>query len=163
MEFQVGETHSGYEFLEVLQRSKNGIEFRVKNTLVGRIEALRTIPEGSRDDQEQAERFLRQMRVHAGLIHPNIVTLFSAVELGNQLAITTEMVEGTTVAEKLRSGPLPWPVAAAIARQILAALGYAHQQGIVHRNISPENMILVPGGWSSWPILPWPRAPPVPG
>jgi eukaryotic-like serine/threonine-protein kinase len=146
MEFQVGETHSGYEFLEVLQRSKNGVEFRVKNTLVGRIETLRTIPEGSQHDPEQSERFLRQMRVHAGLIHPNIVTLFSAVELGNQLAITTELVDGLTVAGKLSSGPLQWVEAVGIARQILAAVAYAHQQGIVHRNISPENIIISAGG-----------------
>jgi len=146
MEFQVGETHSGYEFLEVLKRSKNGIEFRVKNTLAGRIEALRTMPDGAKNDPQQAERFLREMRVHAGLVHPNIVTLFNAVELANQLVITTELVEGPTVSDKLRRGPLPWPDAVAITRQILAGAAYAHQHGIVHRNIAPENVIIGTGG-----------------
>src|ERR1700683_1662383 len=108
MEFQVGETHAGYEFLDVLKRSKNGIEFRVMNTLVGRIEALRAIPEGSQNDQEQRERFLREMRVHARLVHPNIVPLFNAIELANQLVITTELVEGATVRDRLLLGPLPW-------------------------------------------------------
>lgn len=142
MEFQVGETHAGYEFLGVLKRSKNGVEFRVKNTLVGRVEALRAIPEGLQNDPALSERFLREMRVHAGLVHPNIVTLFSAVELENQLVITTELVEGPTVADRLVQGPLPWSEAVAISRQILAALAYAHRHGTVHRNISPENIII---------------------
>jgi eukaryotic-like serine/threonine-protein kinase len=146
MEFQVGETHSGYEFLDVLKRSKNGIEFRVKNTLAGRIEALRTMPEGARNDPQQSERFLREMRVHAGLVHPNIVTLFNAIELGNQLVITTELVEGPTVADKLSRGPLAWPDAVSIARQVLAGAGYAHQHGIVHRSIAPENIVIGKGG-----------------
>ena len=146
MEFQVGETHSGYEFLDVLKRSKNGIEFRVKNTLAGRIEALRTMPDGAKNDRQQSERFLREMRVHAGLVHPNIVTLFNAVELANQLVITTELVEGPTVADRLSAGPLPWPEAVAIARQILAGAAYAHQHGIVHRNIAPENILIGTAG-----------------
>jgi eukaryotic-like serine/threonine-protein kinase len=144
MEFQVGETHSGYEFLDVLKRSKNGVEFRVKNTLAGRIEALRAISEGN--DPEQSERFLREIRLHAGLVHPNIVTMFHAAELGNHLVITTELVEGLTVADRVARGPLSWPEAVAITRQMLSAVGYAHQQGIVHRNITPENIITGPAG-----------------
>src|SRR6185369_8800102 len=108
MEFQLGETYSGYEFLDVLKRSRSGIEFRVRNTRVGRLEALRTLPGNAQDDPERAARFLREMRVHAGLLHPNIVTLFSVMQLEKSLVMTTELVEGPTLADKLRSGPLPW-------------------------------------------------------
>ena len=85
MEFQVGGTYSGYHFLDILKRSKSGIEFRVENTLVGRMEALRSLPESAQNDREQSERFLREMRVHAGLVHPNIVTLFNAHRAGESL------------------------------------------------------------------------------
>jgi len=59
MEFQVGESHAGYEILEVVKRSKNGVEYRVKNTLVERIEMLRCLPEGAQSDPERSARFLR--------------------------------------------------------------------------------------------------------
>ena len=146
MEFQLGETYSGYHFLDILKRSKNGIEFRVRNTRAGRLEALRSLPQSAQDDQEQSERFLREMRVHASLLHPNIVTLFSAIELENHLIMTTELVEGPTLAEKLLLGPMPWAEAVALCRQALSAVACAHQQGIVHRDISPENIIITAGG-----------------
>jgi serine/threonine-protein kinase len=146
MEFQLGETYSGYEFLDVLKRSKNGIEFRVRNIRAGRLEALRSLSESAKDDQERSERFLREMRVHASLLHPNIVTLFSAIELENHLIMTTELVEGPTLADKLRLGPIPWTEAVALIRQVLSALGYAHQERIVHRDINPENIVVCPGG-----------------
>ncbi|MBZ5618112.1 MAG: protein kinase [Acidobacteriia bacterium] len=146
MEFQLGETYSGYQFLDILKRSRNGIEFRVRNTRFGRLEALRALPEPAQDDQERSDRFLREMHVHASLIHPNIVTLFNVTVLENQLVMTTELVEGPTLADKLLLGPLPWAEAVAMSRQVISALAYAHQKKIVHRDINPENIVISPGG-----------------
>ena len=142
MEFKLGEMYAGYRFLDVLKRSKNGVEYWVQNTCTQRLEVLRTLPQGAQNDQEQTERFLREMRVRAQLVHPNIVTLFSAFELEHQLVMTTELVDGITLAERLKDGPLAVPEAISLARQALSAIGFAHQQRVVHRNISPENIII---------------------
>src|SRR4051812_15692461 len=105
MAFQLGETYSGYKFLDVVKRSKSGDEYRVQNTFAQRLEILRALPPSASNDQEQTERFLRELRVRARLVHPNIVTLFNAVELDRQLVMTTELVEGPTLAERLQLGP----------------------------------------------------------
>jgi serine/threonine-protein kinase len=79
-------------------------------------------------------------------VHPNIVTLFNAIELDRQLAMTTELVEGTTLAERLTLGPLPWHDAVSLFGQALAAAGFAHEQQVVHRDINPENIVITPEG-----------------
>ena len=146
MAFELGETYSGYKFLDVVRRSKSGVEYRVLNTWAQRLEILKALAQSAQDDLEQNERFLREMRVRARLIHPNIVTLFNAVELERHLVMTSELVEGPTLAERLQLGPLPWREAAALMRQALAAVGFAHLQRIVHRDISPDNIIITPEG-----------------
>jgi serine/threonine-protein kinase len=146
MGLELGETYSGYKILDVSRRSKNGIEYRVQNTLAQRLEVLRALPKNAQDDQEQTERFMREVRVRARLVHPNIVTLFNAIELDRQLAMTTELVEGTTLAERLTLGPMPWRDAVSLFAQALAAAGFAHEQQVVHRDINPENIIITPDG-----------------
>ncbi len=146
MDFQLGQTYSDYEFLDILKRNRDGVEFRVRNTAAARLEALRALPQSAQDDPERSERFLREMRVHAGLAHPNIVTLFSAFQLENHLVMTRELVEGPTLADKLQLGPIAWEEAVNFARQAAAALAYAHEQKIVHRDVCPENITITPEG-----------------
>ena len=109
MEFELGKTYSGYQFLDVIQRAKSGVEYRVMNTCADRLEILRTLPSSSDEDHERADRFMREMRVRARLVHPNIVLMFNAFELEGQLVMTTEPVEGRTLAERLERGPIPVP------------------------------------------------------
>jgi len=146
MDFQLGEKYSDYEFLDILKRTRDGVEYRVRNTGAARLEALRALPESAQDDPDRSERFLREMRVHAGLAHPNIVALFSAFKLENHLVMTRELVEGPTLADRLQLGALSWEEAVAFARQAAAALAYAHQLKIVHRDICPENITITPEG-----------------
>src|SRR5207244_9264236 len=78
--------------------------------------------------------------------NPNIAALHDPVRLDNQLAMLIEFVEGVTLADKARRGPLPARDAVNYIMQALAALDYAHSRGVVHRDIKPANMMLTPGG-----------------
>lgn len=146
MSFELGQTVGGYEFIDVLERSKAGVTYKVRNLLLQRFEALKVLPSGWQEDQERAERFLREMKVHARLQHPNIVAFYSASQLGDQMVMTTELVEGLTLEQILEAGPLPVADAVSYMAQALAALECAHELGVVHREITPGHMIITPDG-----------------
>lgn len=146
MNFEIGTTAGGYEFLDIVSSSKDGVTYRVRNVLAQRLELLKVLPKNFQDDQDRVARFLREMKVHARLVHPNIVTFYTAAEIERQLVTTTELVEGPTLAERLELGPLPWQEAAEYASQVLAALECAHGHGVVHRDINPNNLILTAEG-----------------
>ncbi|HWQ52812.1 MAG TPA: serine/threonine-protein kinase [Bryobacteraceae bacterium] len=146
MGFELGRTYSGYEFLDHVNQSKNIIAYRVRNTLTQRQELLHILPQGAQDEPQRVERFTREMRVRAGLCHPHIAALYNAAEIEGELVMTTELVEGPTLAELLATTPIAWREAVAIVRQALAALAYAHDRDVIHRDINPENIIISPGG-----------------
>ena len=146
MSFQVGSTVGNYEFLDVVNSSKSDITFRVRNVPEQRVEALKVLHRSREDDQEFVARFMRQIKVQARLQHPNIVGFHDALELGGHLVMTTEIVEGPTLAQRLELGALHWRKALEMFSQVLQALAFAHRQGVVHRNLAPESIIILPGG-----------------
>jgi serine/threonine-protein kinase len=107
---------------------------------------LRVLPKALQDDPDAVTRFLREAKLHARMSHPNIVTFYHATQLDGQLIMTTELVEGTTLAARRELGPLPVAEALLCLDQVLSALGYAHSLGIVHRDVTPSNIILTAGG-----------------
>jgi serine/threonine-protein kinase len=96
--------------------------------------------------QDLAARFEREIKVLAALDHPNIAQLRTALKLDNQLVMIMEFVEGQSLAERVKQGPIPASEAAAYIDQVLDALAYAHAQGVIHRDIKPANMMLTPEG-----------------
>jgi len=99
MEFELGRTYSGYKFLDVIARTRSTVTYRVQNTLAQRVEILTALPAGARDDQDAAERLVREMRIRARLAHPHIITFFTALPLEGQLVMTTELFEGVPLVE----------------------------------------------------------------
>ncbi len=91
---------------------------------------------------ESAPRFRREMRVAAGLSHPNIVTLFDAIEDDGAVLLVMEYVDGPSLAERLRDGPLAPATAMAILRPLAAAVDHLHEQGVIHRDVKPANVLL---------------------
>ena len=146
MVMKPGQIVGDYEVIDLLESSHEGVTYKVRNVLVQRFEVLRILPKTVQGDTEKVTRFLREAKVHARISHPNIVSFYHATQLDGQLVMTTELVEGTTLAERRESGPLPIEEALNYLSQVLSALTYAHALGFIHRNVTPFNIILTPEG-----------------
>jgi serine/threonine-protein kinase len=146
MGFEIGKTVAGYEIVEILGSDKAGIAYKVRNVFSQRFEILKVLPKDVSGNEEQVIRFLREIKVHARLVHPNIVTFYNAREIEGQLVMTTEFVPGITVTERLEAGPIVWQEASRYAGQALSALEYAHADGVIHRGLTPSCLVITPEG-----------------
>ena len=146
MGFEVGKTIAGYEIVEVLGSSKLGVAYKVRNVFAQRFEILKILPKGGQDNEEQTARFLREIKVHARLVHPNIVTFYNAREIEGQLVMTTEYVPGITVSERLDSGPIATKDAVKYTCDALSALQCAHGSGIIHRGLTAASLVITTDG-----------------
>jgi serine/threonine protein kinase len=135
-----------YEVLAEIGRGGMGKVFRVRNVLSDRIDAMKVLLPNLVESPELAARFLREIKVLAALNHPNIAALHTALTADNQLVMIMEYVEGQSLAQRLRYGPIPTGQAIAYIEQALDALDYAHRQHVVHRDIKPANMMVTPAG-----------------
>jgi serine/threonine-protein kinase len=106
MALQVGDKVGDYEITGVLGRGGMGKVFRVRNLISERVEAMKVVLPDLEGDVDLADRFLREIKVHAGLDHPNIARMSTAFRIGNQLFMILEYVDGVGLDEKLRGNPL---------------------------------------------------------
>jgi serine/threonine protein kinase len=145
-EERIGTRKGDYEILGVLGAGGMGKVYKVRNVLSDRVEAMKVLLPNLTDQKDLVERFLREIKVLAGLSHPNIAGLRTALTIDNQLVMIMEYVEGTTLGSRVERGPIPCAEALNYIDQVLAALSYAHQRQIIHRDIKPSNMMLTPEG-----------------
>jgi eukaryotic-like serine/threonine-protein kinase len=141
-----GARKGDYLILGTLGAGGMGKVYKVRNTLSDRVEAMKVLLPDLSEQQDLADRFLREIKVLASLHHPNIAELRTALTIGNQLVMIMEYVEGSTLGSRLQQGPIRYADAVAYFDQVLAALACAHAQHIVHRDIKPANIMLAPHG-----------------
>lgn len=146
MNINVGDVVGGYQVLASLGAGGVGRVYKVRHAITGRIEALKVLLPDFAQNEEQAERFLREVKVQANLNHPNIASVHNAFRVGGSLLMVMELVEGESLDRLIARGRLSLQEALGYTSQALAALSYAHGCGVVHRDVKPENMIVTPAG-----------------
>ena len=147
MSFQTGDTIADYQILGVLGRGGMGAVYQVRNLLSGREEAMKVVLPGHAPDADAADRFLREIKIQASLQHPNITALRTAVRAENHILMIMELVEGASLEAMLqRAARSPLAQAIRITDDILGALGYAHDRGVIHRDVKPSNIVVTSRG-----------------
>ncbi len=139
--------HPDYEILRELGRGGMGVVYLAQNRLMGRKEVLKVVSGHLLDRPGVADRFLREIRSAARLHHANIVTAYSALRASESLVFAMEYVEGYDLAQLVKSqGPLPVAHACKFVYEAALGLQHAHEKGMVHRDIKPNNLILAREG-----------------
>ena len=123
-----------------------GEVYRARDTKLGRDVALKILPPAFAADADRVARFEREARLLASLNHPHIGAIYGFEDAGNVPALVLELVEGDTLDDRVRRGPLPLSEALAVAQQIADALDAAHGSGIIHRDLKPSNVKITPDG-----------------
>lgn len=120
-----------------------GQVYRARHELMDRDVAIKILLESTRSDEVAQRRFAREVRSVAKMSHPNVVTAFDARESDGMLCLVTEWIDGKTLSELIRSdGPLTVSNAVEYAIQAASGLQYAHESGLIHRDVKPSNLLL---------------------
>ena len=146
MALQSGTKLGPYEILSPIGAGGMGEVYRARDTRLGRDVAVKVLPEAFARDAERLRRFEQEARAASALNHPNILTTYDIGTHDGTPFIVTELLEGETLRERLRNGPLPVRKTLDIAMQVAHGVAAAHEKGIIHRDLKPANIFLTNDG-----------------
>jgi hypothetical protein len=138
----IAQTIAHYRIQVKIGAGGMGEVYRATDTRLGRDVAIKVLPEALARDVERMARFEREAKLLASVNHPNIASIYGLEESNGIRALVMELVEGVTLAERIKREPLPLVEALPIGKQIAEALEYAHERGIIHRDLKPSNVML---------------------
>src|SRR5215469_16252306 len=144
MALTVGTRIGPYEIKSPLGEGGMGVVYRASDTKLRRDVAIKLLPEHFAGQLDRLSWFQREAQVLAALNHPNIAQIYGLEESDDTRCIVMELVEGETLADRLKRGPIPLQEALSIAVQIATALEAAHEKGIIHRDLKPANVKVTP-------------------
>jgi len=135
-----------YEIISRLGSGGMGEVWRVRDPRLEREVALKVLPATTLVDDKAQARMLREARMAARLNHPNVCAVHEVGEAEGQVYITMELVDGSTLSERLEAGPLPAEEVMRLGLQLAEGLAHAHERGVVHRDFKSGNVIVTPEG-----------------
>ncbi len=131
-----------YELLDVIARGGMGVVYRARQVSLNRVVALKMILAGKLADQADVSRFHAEAEAAAILDHPGIVPIYEIGEHKGQHYFSMGYVDGESLSDRIKDGPLPPREAAAYMLKIAEAVAFAHQHGVIHRDLKPSNVLL---------------------
>lgn len=134
-----------YEVLSEIARGGMGVVYKVRHLRLGRVAAVKMILSRGFESKEQVQRFLAEADAVANLNHVGIVSLFEVGEHAGQHFFAMEYIDGKSLWQVVRTNPLEPKLAARIMRDVSDAMNYAHQSGVIHRDLKPQNILLDAG------------------
>jgi serine/threonine protein kinase/WD40 repeat protein len=142
----IGKTLAHYEVTSQLGKGGMGEVYQAKDRKLGRDVAIKLLPEEFARDADRVARFQREAKLLASLNHPNIAAIHGLEESGGTNFLVLELVEGDTLADQIKRGPIPVEKSLKLALQIAEALEAAHEKGVIHRDLKPANIKITPDG-----------------
>jgi eukaryotic-like serine/threonine-protein kinase len=146
MAITIGTQLGSHEIIALLGKGGMGEVYRARDTKLKREVAVKILPDEFSNDSQRVTRFQREAEVLASLNHPNIAGIHDVQESQGIRYLVLELVEGETLATKLRRGALPVTEALTVAKNICEALEAAHEKGVIHRDLKPANVKITPEG-----------------
>ncbi len=135
-----------YQIESLIGAGGMGEVYRAHDSRLDRTVAIKVLPQSFSADRERLQRFSQEARAAAALNHPNILSIFDIGEESRAPYVVSELLEGETLRERVRNGPLPVRRVVDYAIQVARGLAAAHEKGIVHRDLKPENLFLTNDG-----------------
>lgn len=143
MAFPIQSVEAQYEILHKLGEGGMGAVYKVRHRLLGELRVIKVVHAVHAGNARAHRRFEREAKAATALRHPNIAQIYDFVAQEDGAYLVMELIDGLTFKEMLSHlGPLPLPLALELALQSLDALDYLHRQGFLHRDISPDNLML---------------------
>lgn len=142
----IGKTVSHYHIVDEVGVGGEGVVYRARDTELGRDVAIKMLPEEFAHDANRIARFQREAKVLASLNHSNIAVIYDLKESDGMYFLVLELVEGVTLADLIKKGPIPVEESIQLALQIAEALEAAHEKSIIHRDLKPANIKVTPEG-----------------
>jgi serine/threonine-protein kinase len=146
MALNIGTQLGSLEITALLGKGGMGEVYRARDLKLKREVAIKILPDEFARDDDRVSRFQREAEVLASLNHPNIAAIYDFEEANGSRFLVLELVDGETLADRLKRGPIPIDEALEIAKHICEALEAAHERGIIHRDLKPANIKLTPDG-----------------
>src|SRR5947199_9108124 len=146
MPLSPGDRIGPYEIVALLGAGGMGQVYRACDTNLGRLAAIKVLPDAFLQDPERRARFQREAKVLASLNHPNIAAVYGWEEGGGSSALVMELVEGRTLDELIPRNGMPLDQALEFSIQVARGLEAAHRAGIVHRDLKPSNVMVTSAG-----------------